>query len=67
MPGLSKSRITHNFFLNTNTQIGKKNRVHFKPFAFSKQPIRYRKTPFPVKRLSRKNNKKKRKTLKKQV
>lgn len=41
MPGFDGLRhnVTHNFFMNANTQTGKKNRVHFKPFAFSKPPI----------------------------
>jgi hypothetical protein len=67
MPGLNKlsHQITHNFFMNANNQIGKKNRVHFKPFGFSKPPIKYRKTPMPIRRSTKKNFKNKRKTMKK--
>ena len=56
MPGFGRSRhnVTHNFFTNSNIQTGKKTRVHFKPFAFSKPPIL---------RTVKKFFKKKRKTL----
>ena len=49
-------------FMNTSD---KKNRVHFKSFAFSKPAVKYRKTPMPVRRSARKNIKKKNKTMKK--
>jgi len=51
------------FFMNSNKQTGiNKNRVHFKPFAFSKPAI---KTPMVMSR--KPTRKKKRKTRKKRV
>ena len=68
MSGFNKlgRNVTRRFFMNSNNQTGiNKKRVHFKPFAFSKPPIIYRKTPMVMSRNSARKNK--RKTRKKRV